>query len=327
MSGWRILFLNASPLYADGLAAGLREAGHEVHLFDPTSMPRYCHGEAVASMIEAVRPEIAVSMGHAEFFMDAAAVFAEIKRHGIFHVYWATEDRPFHRQISLPCAAYAQAVLTIDSGSLPHYQARGIPAEVLPFACNPAIHHDYPPDPALVHDLVLIAHNTPAGGTYRQKSLINLLLPFLDGGYDLAVWGAAWDQPFVRGLTLPARFYQGVLSYEDAARAVSSAKIVLGPQWDAFSATQVSCRTFEILGSGGFLLTADVPGVRYFFRHGIHLLTTDSPGRTKTLVQQYLADEAGRRGIAAQGRNLVYARHTYLHRARQFEAAMERWRP
>jgi len=307
-----------------GLAAGLNQAGHKVHLFDPTTIPRYCHGEAVSQLIEDIHPDLVVNMGQMDFFMDAEAVLDQIRRHRVFHVYWATEDRPFHRRVSVPFARFAQVVLTIDASCVPYYQAMGLQADILPFGCNPAIHCHREPEPILAHDLALIAHNTPAGGTYRPRSLTNLLLPFLSGDYDLAVWGCGWDRPFAKGLTLPTRFYHGILSYEDAAKAASSAQIILGPQWDAVSPTQVSCRTFETLGSGAFLLTADVPGVRRFFQDGVHLATTDSPARTKALVEQYLPAMAERKAIAACGQSLVHAKHTYLERAQQFQTIIER---
>ena len=326
MSAWRILFLNAHPLYASCLADGLRQIGCDVTIVDPGSVPRQEQGNMVGEQIDVIRPDIVISIGYVEHYMDARAVFDAISRRRVYHVYWATEDRPFHQKISLPCARFAHAVFSIDLECLPAYRALGIPAEFLPFACNPALHRVYPKENLPVHDLVLIAHNTPAHHTYRARSLINLLQPFMYGDYDLAVWGYRWDKPYARGLTLPPRFYQGVLSYEEAARAPGWANIMLGPQWDAHSRTQASCRTFEILGAAGFLLTADVPGVRHFFENGVHLVTTDGPARTKALVDRYLADAEARGAIAARGRALVYAEHTYLHRARQFPAAIERWR-
>ena len=326
MSVWRILFLNAHPLYANGLAAGLRQIGHDVRIFDPGPIPRYLHGRAVGELIDAVRPDIVLSMGHVEHFMDSTAVFDAIRHRRSYHVYWATEDRSFHERISLPCARSARAVFTLDAGCLPRYRTLGIPADLLPFACNPAVHHGYPIDRTLAHDLVLLGNNTPAWGAYRQKALIDLLQPFLGGGYDLAVWGYGWEEPFAAGYTLPKRFHYGRLSYEDAVRAACSARIVLGPQWDASSPTQVSCRTFETLGAGGFLLTSDVPGVRALFQDGVHLATTDSPGRTNALVEHYLSSQDERRAIAARGQSLVHAQHTYVHRACQFTAAVSRWR-
>lgn len=326
MSVWRILFLNSHPLYANGLAAGLSQIGHEVHIFNPALVPRQQHGQAVGQLIDSLRPDIVISVGYVNHFMDAAAVLSAIRCRPVFHVYWATEDRPFHDQISVPCARFAHAVFTLDSGCIPRYQSLGLPAEVLPFACNPAMHHTYPPNASFAHDIVLLCNNTPAGGTFRQTSLINLLQPFLGGGYDLAVWGHNWESPFADGVILPPRYYHGVLSYESSVKAASSAKIVLGPQWDIFSPTQVSCRTFETLGAGGFMLTSDVSGVHHFFQHNVHLVTTDCPARTKELIDRYLADAAGRRVIAVQGQCLVHNQHTYLQRARQFTEAITRWR-
>ncbi len=325
MSGWRILFLNPSPLYRLGLADGLTQEGHEILFFDPNSLPRFRHAEAVASIIAQSAPDLALSIGNMAFHTDTEAVYGEIRRRGLFHVYWATEDKPFHARVSLPCARNAQGVFTIDAGCLPAYVKLGIPAALLPFACNPAVHLPSAPEPGLAHDLAMVAHNTPAQGSFRARSLHDLLLPFLDGGYDLAVWGCGWEQPFARGLKLPKHFHYGVLPYEEAARAVASAKIVLGPQWDDSSPTQVSCRTFETLAAGALLVTSDVPGVRHLFADGTHLLVSDGPARSRELVDRFLDDANGRAAIAASGRDLVLERHTYRHRAGQFTETVGRW--
>ena len=324
MGNWRILFLNPAPLYVHGLAAGLRQMGHEVVVFEPSKTPPHLHGDVVGRLIELYDFDLAISIGHLKFFMNAEAVLAEIVRRRIYHVYWATEDRTFHERISLPWAGRAQAVMTIDQDCLGAYRALGLPAEFMPFACNPAIHCRRPPDPRFRHDLALIAHNTLApAGSHRPGCLLNLLLPFLEGGYDLAVWGCGWEKPFAGDFKLPRSLYHGVLSYEDSIRAASSARIVLGPQWEEESPTQVSCRTFETLGAGAFLLTSDVPGIQRFFIPGAHLEVTHSPACTKNIVDKYLGDNGARQIIAAQGQAKAYAEHTYLHRAQQLIAFVE----
>lgn len=73
-------------------------------------------------------------------------------------------------------------------------------------------------------------------------------------------------------------------------------------------------RNFEILASGGFLLTSDTPIIRKLFVPGRDLIVSSSPEETIELIQYYLSDNEKRNIICKQGEFSVKP-HSYTNRA------------
>ena len=115
------------------------------------------------------------------------------------------------------------------------------------------------------------------------------------------------------GYEIPKDWIHGFLNYKDANKVYSSSKILLGLQNYPDLLTQ---RTYEILGSGGFLLTVDTPGVRKNFIPGKDLAVSLTPEDTIQRVHYYLNHSQKRSEIQRQGRKAVQA-HTYKSRAKQ----------
>ncbi|TGU55071.1 glycosyltransferase family 1 protein, partial [Mesorhizobium sp. M00.F.Ca.ET.186.01.1.1] len=78
--------------------------------------------------------------------------------------------------------------------------------------------------------------------------------------------------------------------------------------------TQLTQRTYEILGSGGFLVTQDTLAVRSMFTSGKDLLAASTSHETRQIIEHYLQHPEERKQIQEQGRRAV--RHaSYQHRA------------
>jgi len=116
---------------------------------------------------------------------------------------------------------------------------------------------------------------------------------------------------------------QGAIPFADTFHVYKNTKINLNLQNENRFSTQVTSRTFEILGCGGFQLTMRTPAVERLFTHGRHLVMSASPAETVELVDYYLAHEEERRAIAAAGRAAVLAAHTYDKRAAYMLACLE----
>ncbi len=85
-----------------------------------------------------------------------------------------------------------------------------------------------------------------------------------------------------------------------------------------------SDRIPETLGRGGFLIHPQVEGLEEHWQSGVHLQTwpIGDWGELRQLVDSYLADSDGRRGIAHAGRLHTVEHHTYTVRMRQLLALM-----
>lgn len=151
-------------------------------------------------------------------------------------------------------------------------------------------------------------------GHYRMTCLQTLIVPLVRSDIRVDFYGRHWDlmAPWL-GLDIPAGWIRGHLPYPEANKVYSSADIVIGLQNYPALVTQ---RTYEILGSGGFLLTQDTPAVRRLFSPGRDLVVSSTPDDTVHLVRHYLEHPEERHNIRTQGR-LTVDFHSYRQRAEQ----------
>ena len=113
------------------------------------------------------------------------------------------------------------------------------------------------------------------------------------------------------GRKIPDEWIHGYLPYTEANKVYSSADIVLGVQNHL---TQVTQRTYEVLGSGGILLTNDTPEIRRLFQPG-DLIVSSSAKETIDLVKYYLNNPKECMKIKEAGMNKV-KKYSYEQRAK-----------
>ncbi len=310
-----ILFTGEAPLIKYGLLSGFEELGHncmflhgEYRLFDKPSEKQ---GPILEKALAEFRPDMAITEGASG--LDIKVVSKILRKHGIFHVYWAIEDPPHFNSISLPFARQCDYTFTTAAECIPKYHKNGLRADLLMFGCNPKYHRQVEPDPKYSHDIALVASNYDC----RYDEARYMVRCLVDGGYDIKIWGLWWDDPArpVNLLDHPEKF-GGLLPYELLPTVYSSAKIVLGLHCDDSSKTQTSMRTYEVLGCGAFYLTQYTPAHEYLFEYGTHLVWSKSADDTLRLADYYLNNDAERQKIAQLGQMKVYHEHSYVHRAR-----------
>lgn len=85
-------------------------------------------------------------------------------------------------------------------------------------------------------------------------------------------------------MDIPKDWIHGPMHYLETCKVYNSADIIIGLQNYQELITQ---RTYEILGSGGFLLTLDTLGVRGLFKPGKDLITVSSPKETLQAIQYF----------------------------------------
>ncbi|MEW6308910.1 MAG: glycosyltransferase [Bacillota bacterium] len=306
----KVVFSNNAPLIRFGLARGWERLGHEAVVLD---LWRHAPPVQAAMLAEACRGAAAV-FAEGDSGLHRETLFTTCVAQGIPLVYWAIEDPPFHEEISLLYVRHSAYVFTTAAELVPAYAALGLPCSTMLFACDPEFHRRVPPEPRFAHDVVLVASNYDS----RYAAVRNVLLPLIEGGHDVKVWGQWWTDPG-RALRIPPACWGGLLPYEHLPSVYSSAKIVLGLHCDGSSGTQTSMRTYEALGCGAFYLTQYTKAHAALFVQGVHLEWTDSAAQTLALARRYLAAASAREAVALRGQQLVYSAHTYVHRARQLE--------
>ncbi|MEW6523730.1 MAG: hypothetical protein AB1445_09220 [Bacillota bacterium] len=187
----RWLTFNDRPLYTRGIVAGLRQLGVEVPVIRLRTGPEPQNRE-IAQAIDGHRPDLVFTPGWAHDLVDPVALFSVLRRKGIPHVYWATEDPTFFHEVSLKFAPYSDLVFTTTVELVGRYVQLGIPTGVLLFGCNPEIHRPVPREPEFEYDVVLVANNYITGShrhEVRQRTTEQMVMPLVKAGLDVKIWG------------------------------------------------------------------------------------------------------------------------------------------
>lgn len=149
---------------------------------------------------------------------------------------------------------------------------------------------------------------------YRYESLKILVKPLIENGYTVNVYGDKGYLPFMReslGIEIPQKYYRGLMRYESTCAAYNSSFINLVTQNHQDTLTK---RTFEILGSGGFALSADNGAIRKLFVPGRDLEVSASGEQTLALIKYYENHAEEWRKIRKNAL-LSVQKHTYKERA------------
>lgn len=321
----KVLFLDDQVLYDDQLPAGLRQAGCEVRM-----LPEVLHGELGAALSE-FQPDFVLTIGWSEFPRPerVSIIRAEIDYHSVPLVYWATEDPVWYDLWSRGLAQRLKPdlVATICTEYVPKYEAEGFRAVCVPFGFNPELFRPVPARPEFACDIAVVAsfYDRDFDQLGRKRSLDDLVAPLLRGGYNVKIWGNNWDTARWRWIWFQDGVWQGFLPHRDGPAVYNSAKIVIGVQNEFDYATNITMRTCEVLGAGGFQLASRTKATEAMFTDRKHLVLSSSPEETLSLVDHYLDHPEERAEIAAAGRAEVNAKYTYAHRAKELLSHVRRF--
>lgn len=311
----KILFIDSDPHYFLGLPSGLKNMGCQVTIINDIVE------EELDRTLAKDRPDLLLTTGRTKIHTDEnLKVLGElVKKYQLKHAYWATEDPRWTDEWSLPYieATHPRIIFSIDRNSVSIYRKRGLSAYYLPWACNPEFHKPVMAKNEYKCDIAVVATAGITWNSYRKDSAQILLKPLVESGYNVLIWGDRWDtfDPSIVGFNVDASHLRGKLSYLETNHVYNSAKIVLGFQ---NVTDELTSRTYEILGAGGFLLTVNTEAVREIFKPGEHLEVSQTPVETLKLVDYYLRNEKKRKLIALKGQHEVYSYpNTYNYRAEQ----------
>ncbi|OIK08605.1 hypothetical protein BIV60_25690 [Bacillus sp. MUM 116] len=313
----RILFIDSNELLMYGLANGFKRAGHKVLVsgkIDENTVPR---------LISYFKPDLIFSEGWGEENDNdwkQELIGKQIRASGIPHIYWAVEDPHFTLDFSLPLILRMKPdfVFTLSEPLVKFYKKLGIRAGHLDFGYEPSVHHPSS-NPSLKYKIAVVANGYPdvlkhSPDHYRNQSLRTLIKPLLEENIRIDFWGQNWDKiGDILGVDIPKDWIHGYLPYKKAYKVYNSAQIIIGPQ---NYKSQVTQRTYEILASGGFLLTSDTDAVRKLFTPGEDLIVSSNPEETLELIRYYLNHPEECKEISEHAIETVSS-HSYKKRAKQ----------
>lgn len=318
----RVLFFESDDAWIHGLPNGFRDLGHDVMVSGPLT------GANIPSLITTFKPHIIVMMGWTEEHLPSklALVSQHAKSAGVPVVFWATED-PTHSSsftMLVISTLHPDFIFTSCPSLVDYYKSFGLNSAHLEFGYHPGEHHRTEPCEGYRCGVAVVAGAYPAvlsahPDLFRITSIKNLIKPLTDQNIRVDFWGDNWDRMEHLIGSVPSECLHGYVSHTETNKIYSSADIVIGLQ---NFPTQLTRRTYEILGSEGFLLTSDTPEIRRWFEPGKDLVVSSSSEETLELVQYYADHAEEREKIRKQGAAKV-AIHAFKYRAQQMIDALK----
>lgn len=310
MKTFKIFLLDHRSYCINSIGDALAQLGHQVYF---QSSWRDAEIEAGIAFF---KPDILLTVGYNRRlfrYLDRLPLLC--KKYSLFHIYWATEDLINHDDWSLTFVQKGKPdlVWTIHPACVERYKRLGIPAAYLNFAFNPRLFPAKTSAEKEIYDIVLIGSTHLFKETFRIESLKQLFFPLVRQKRKVDVWGIGWKKETaliknIFGYTVPPEWVHGFLPYKKTAEVYRTARLVLGVQ---NAVDQVSQRTFEILGSGAFMIASRTKALEELFVDRREIVLTSSPEETLELVNFYLPRPDLRLQIGQNARRKIMNYHTY----------------
>ena len=196
-------------------------------------------------------------------------------------------DTQFALDIRLELARQFDFTFLAQRTRIPDFAKAGVPNVAwMPLGCSPELHAVEPME--RVYDVAFVG-GVPADPSHRRRRLLDAVRERFPNSKIGQIWPG------------------------EMARIYAQAKIVINIAADR----DVNMRVFEALASGALLITDEADGLEDLFDDGKHLVIYRDDDSLPDIIERYLEDNTARERIAAEGRKLVYAKHTYQHRTRQ----------
>jgi spore maturation protein CgeB len=213
---------------------------------------------------------------------------------------------------------YAPALswsVTTDHESIPKYRAIGVENVVLSqWACNRYAYDRGGPPGDLRYDVTFVGQ--PHGDRREVVEQVRA------AGFDVQAWGNGWDAGRLDhdGMVDVFRTSRINLNLSNSFVPKPSLRMRLGAlargqRIDRSPRrSQIKGRTFEVPGSGGFLLTERVPHLDEYFEIGTEIAAYSSASEVVEQVRHWLSHPDERAAVAEAGYRRVQAEHTYDRR-------------
>ncbi|CAN5217124.1 hypothetical protein BH20ACT16_BH20ACT16_03270 [soil metagenome] len=322
----RILWVATAHEYGDpALGASFEEMnfrsaldgmGHEIVAFDFLARERADGRDAMNAALERladdVRPDLFFFFLHEEQF--STRTIERIGAMGIPTLNWFADDHWRYDGFSRHYARVLTWSVTTDADAVAKYAADGLGDRVLlsQWACNRYAYDRAGAD--LAYDATFVGQ--PHGDRRVVAAAIRA------AGIDLRCFGNGWEQGRVDHEQMVRIFATSAVnlnlansSTPNTSRRMRLGAYARGRRPDtAQRPSQIKGRTFEVPGSGGFLLTDRVAHLERYFEIGREIAVFSSRDELIEQLRRWLAHPDERAAVAEAGYRRVRAEHTYDHR-------------
>lgn len=228
----------------------------------------------------------------------------------IFHA-----DNPFpgnaaHRPEALPCALESDCYFIWSRYWCQRLQSIGVRrAEYLGFAWDEELFPYMPLSSQPEHDVVFI------GGWDKEREAV--LTP-LATQCDLKIWGPPyWIERTKPNSPLRRCWQGGALEGAEVSAVIAKSKVVLNVLRRQNLPDGVIMRTYEVPGSGGFMLSTRTEGAKREFPEGVAGAYFGDVQDCIGQIKYFLEHDHLRRDIARKAHEVVCQSHSFRHRVQQ----------
>jgi len=340
-------YWNGAATYYRGVIRALDALGHRITFFEPDAYGRQqrrdmaeppwakvvvysSEGESgVLQALERARDcdLIVKASGVGVFDELLERSVLEIRKPGGLVAFWdvdapATIDRvrqnpsdPFHALIPL-----YDFVFTYGGGEpvVHAYKALGA-RRCLPIynALDPSTHFPTSADPRFQGELAFLGNRLPDRESRVDEFFFRAAARCPESRFVLG--GAGWEsKPLPDGVRFVGHVYTGD---HNAFNSTPRAILNISRESMARNGYSPATRVFEAAGAAACLITDAWEGIELFLEPGREALVARDGGEVADLVRELSPERALTIGAAARKR--VLAEHTYDHRARQVDAALQ----
>ncbi len=270
----------------------LRNLGHEVVHFDSWDRSLYKDyrqlNQALLAAVRNERPHVmlAVQMNY-EIWAETLQTI-----NGMGHtitICWTTDDSWKYREVSRFIGTFYDLMTTTDEATLPKYRRDGIRNVVLTqWGANSAAMRRPLPAAECPYSVTFVGE---AHGNRKQRiTELNRL------GIQVNCFGHGWPTGPVPSQRIPEIMQGSIISLNFA---------------NSRGRNQIKARSFEIPGSGGFLLTEYTPGIEAYYSLGPEIEIFENTRELARKIRHYLDHSDERDRIAMAGFERSVRDHTY----------------
>lgn len=268
--------------------------GHEVLHFDSWDKNLYLDyadlNSKLLSFVDEICPDIifAVTLGY-EIWVETWGVVKQKSSCRLVH--WCTDDSWKFREHSRFIAPYFDLMVTTYEEFLPAYADIGSSAFLSGWGC-PVQWLSEPKQAALCKYSV-----TFVGSAHGNRK--ELVAKLKELGVNVECFGYGWKNGAVDAEDIPNIFRSSIISLNFA---------------NSKGENQIKARTFEVPGSGGFLVSDDAKSLSSVFRDKQEIIIVKNIEETVEVVKYYLENCKLRDEIANNGFLKVKNKYSYANR-------------
>lgn len=314
----KVLLFGSDPIFCADLKWGFQELGHDV-MVNMAKTANEFH------IINDYDPDYIMTFGSPSYYLtgeilDLFTTFLKHSKAKYFH--WDTDGITWaNLELSLIHKCNPNYVFTVCPEMLELLQKEDIPSSIMPYAYSPLSHHPAQSIDELSDKIAVVGCAYPEivctqPQHYRTRSISTLVEPLISNGRRVDFWGDARHKSVMQqcfGCTILDEWCHRRCSYDKTHEIYSNCFINLVFQNHSQTITK---RTYEILGSGGFILTYENEEIKRQFVPQKDLVISSSKQETIDIVEYYLHTPDAYLKVRENALNCA-KEHTYKQRAKQ----------